>query len=439
MLSANARALLDTIAKAEGTAGGDGYRTMFTGRLFGDLSRHPRQLNSSNGLSSDAAGRYQFLSTTWDGVAKQLGLTDFSPASQDRAALELVRRRGVDPDAPLTKEALGKLAPEWASLPTLAGKSYYGQPVKQHGELFGYYNSRLGAHQGRGATAAGSSVSGNGGPAPPAAPATSAGRPAGGYMPTALAAFTPQADQAIAALSRAGIQQLTQPATVSPSGNPFAAVAGAALGLGGGSVRPAGQRLGLAPADIGGATLNGIAESAIASLMGASPQLGRPALAGVPAAPAPAGAGPSTQGVGAGAMLLGKVSAPGQDPLPSTGPHLDVRVQRPDGQYVDPMSARSLLANLRAGGKPLFEQRDGDYVSSFPVTSGYGPRSAPTAGASTWHKGVDLGIAAGTPIEWHGAPGRYSHSGGIGVLELPDDPSNPWAGHRVKVLHTMAG
>lgn len=35
------------------------------------------------------------------------------------------------------------------------------------------------------------------------------------------------------------------------------------------------------------------------------------------------------------------------------------------------------------------------------ITSGYGPRRAPIAGASTFHQGVDFGVAAGTPV---GAP-----------------------------------
>jgi muramidase (phage lysozyme) len=144
VISPNAKALLDTIALAEGTSGAQGYNTMFTHRTFGDLSRHPRQINRSNGYASDAAGRYQFLSTTWDGVAKELGLKDFSPASQDLAALQLVRRRGVDPDKPLTRETLAKLAPEWASLPTLQGASYYGQPVKAADKLLLHYQERLG-------------------------------------------------------------------------------------------------------------------------------------------------------------------------------------------------------------------------------------------------------------------------------------------------------
>ena len=169
MISPNARALLDTIALAEGTSGAQGYNTMFTHRTFGDLSRHPRQINRSNGYASDAAGRYQFLSTTWDGVAKELGLKDFSPASQDLAALQLVRRRGVDPDKPLTRETLAKLAPEWASLPTLQGASYHGQPVKAADQLLRHYQERLG---GGGAAAAPTAALA---PTAAPAPATQAG------------------------------------------------------------------------------------------------------------------------------------------------------------------------------------------------------------------------------------------------------------------------
>lgn len=143
MIGPNARALLDTIRLPEGTSGAQGYNTMFTGKTFSDLSRHPRQINRSNGLASDAAGAYQFLSPTWDSAARDLGLNDFSPFNQDLAALHLIRRRGVDPDKPLTREALAKLAPEWASLPTMQGKSYYGQPVMSADKLLSYYQSRL--------------------------------------------------------------------------------------------------------------------------------------------------------------------------------------------------------------------------------------------------------------------------------------------------------
>ena len=125
--------LSKVIRAGEGTSGDAGYTTMFTGARFDDTSRHPRRINRSGRLASDAAGAYQFLSTTWDGAKNALGLTDFSPDSQEKAGRYLTQKRGVDPDAVYnTKEELGqaldKLAPEWASMPTLStGTSYYGQ------------------------------------------------------------------------------------------------------------------------------------------------------------------------------------------------------------------------------------------------------------------------------------------------------------------------
>jgi muramidase (phage lysozyme) len=147
-LSPQQRALLRTIRWAEGTAGPDGYRTMFTGAKFSDLSRHPRRINSSNGLSSDAAGAYQFLSTTWDSV----GGGAMTPARQDMAALELVRRRGVDPRLPggFTLQVADRLAPEWASFPTAkTGTSYYGQGGKSFAQLKAYYDRALQEEMGR--------------------------------------------------------------------------------------------------------------------------------------------------------------------------------------------------------------------------------------------------------------------------------------------------
>ena len=142
------------IRYGEGTTGDRGYNTQFTGRQFEDLSRHPRQINSSGELRSDAAGAYQFLSTTWDRAKNALNLPDFSPASQEKAGRYLTQQRGVDPDAVYqTKEefkaAMDKLAPEWASLPYSGvspsghgrGSSYYGQGGKSLDELWSLYNS----------------------------------------------------------------------------------------------------------------------------------------------------------------------------------------------------------------------------------------------------------------------------------------------------------
>lgn len=136
------KALLNTIRYAEGTSGPAGYQTMFGGGKFSDLSRHPDKVISSGGYSSAAAGAYQFLPGTWSGASKALGLKTFTPAEQDVAALYLIQRRGaLDPFLKGEKfgNVLSKLAPEWASLPTASGSSYYGQPVKKLEDLWGVY------------------------------------------------------------------------------------------------------------------------------------------------------------------------------------------------------------------------------------------------------------------------------------------------------------
>lgn len=133
------RQWLNLISYAEGTWRGNqpGYNVMFGGGTFNDLSRHPDRVirTPSFPRGSAAAGAYQFMPGTWSEVSRQLGLRDFSPASQDLAALQLIRRRGVDPNTPITRESVARLAPEWAALPTLQGQSYYGQPVRRFEDL----------------------------------------------------------------------------------------------------------------------------------------------------------------------------------------------------------------------------------------------------------------------------------------------------------------
>jgi muramidase (phage lysozyme) len=147
-LTPERRALLNTIRYAEGTwkDGEDkGYKVLYGGGEFNDLSRHPERVVVKR-YASAAAGAYQFLPSTWAGVAKELKLTTFEPKHQDQAALHLVERRGalkeIDQKG-LTTKAMARLAPEWASFPTPSGSSAYGQPVKSHSELAGFYNSNL--------------------------------------------------------------------------------------------------------------------------------------------------------------------------------------------------------------------------------------------------------------------------------------------------------
>lgn len=123
----NVQALLRVIRAGEGTSDPDGYRRIFGGKLFTSYADHPRQTVRANGYTSTAAGAYQFLASTWDETRRIMGLQDFSPRSQDFAAVGRIQARGALDDAKAGRldAAIKKVAREWASLPG----SPYGQPV----------------------------------------------------------------------------------------------------------------------------------------------------------------------------------------------------------------------------------------------------------------------------------------------------------------------
>lgn len=137
LLSTNLRAFLDVIRAGEGTADADGYRRHYGGRLFDGYADHPRVAIKAGQWTSTAAGAYQFLSATWSEAAKALALPDFSPPSQDLAAVFLIRRRGALVDAMQGRldEAIAKCAKEWASLPG----SPYGQPTRTREQAHATY------------------------------------------------------------------------------------------------------------------------------------------------------------------------------------------------------------------------------------------------------------------------------------------------------------
>ena len=143
------RALLNTIRYAEGTwkEGADiGYRVMFGGSLMKTLERHPDRVNYTSGYASAAAGAYQFMPATWRIAVRALDLVGFGPHAQDQAALYLIQKRGamnLADGGVLTPQLAAKLAPEWASFPTMRGYSYYGQPVVKYGRLKRFYEANL--------------------------------------------------------------------------------------------------------------------------------------------------------------------------------------------------------------------------------------------------------------------------------------------------------
>jgi muramidase (phage lysozyme) len=146
----NLVAFLDTIAYSEGTdkAGQPtkdrGYDVLVGGGLFTGYADHPRKLIDLPrlGIKSTAAGRYQILARYYDVYKAQLGLRDFSPASQDKIAVQLIRECKAldDIDTGRITEALRKCRSRWASLPG-AG---YGQHEHKVDTLVAVFKRRGG-------------------------------------------------------------------------------------------------------------------------------------------------------------------------------------------------------------------------------------------------------------------------------------------------------
>ena len=161
-VNTNARAFLEAIKRCEGTAGqADPYRVCYGySWVVRDLSEHPavsgewrgktltdEQCSGAGygpGCVSTAAGAYQMTRPTWIKLRDRLGLGDFGPASQDAAAIELLRECGA-----LDRLGRGDLAGAvsrarriWASLP---GANYAGQGMRSMADVTAWYQGAGGA------------------------------------------------------------------------------------------------------------------------------------------------------------------------------------------------------------------------------------------------------------------------------------------------------
>lgn len=141
------RAVLDMIAYAEvGELGAGGYHRVFgwPPRFAMNLNGHPSTVVYSylggKRIGSTASGRYQFLKRTWDLEAAELSLNDFSPLSQDLAAINQLVKAGAIEDARRhdLKSFFAKTCKIWASLPG----SPYGQPTRQPEDLKRLFKNR---------------------------------------------------------------------------------------------------------------------------------------------------------------------------------------------------------------------------------------------------------------------------------------------------------
>lgn len=148
----NLQAFLDTLAYSEGTDNGKqptndrGYDVLVGGGLFAGYKDHPRKLIDlpKLGIKSTAAGRYQILARFYDAYKVQLKLPDFSAASQDKIAIQLIKECKAmgDIEAGRIAEALTKCRSRWASLPG-AG---YGQNEHKMDSLVSVFKEFSGEH-----------------------------------------------------------------------------------------------------------------------------------------------------------------------------------------------------------------------------------------------------------------------------------------------------
>jgi lysozyme len=137
--NANVRAFLRAIRLGEGTSDEDGYGRLVGGGQFTDFSKHPRKLVwiKRYRVNSSAAGAYQILWPTWKALCAQYDFPDFSPASQDEAAVALIAGRDALYDVIYGRlaAAIDKCRLEWASLPG----SPYGQRTEKYADVEAEY------------------------------------------------------------------------------------------------------------------------------------------------------------------------------------------------------------------------------------------------------------------------------------------------------------
>jgi muramidase (phage lysozyme) len=153
----NLAAFLSMISHSEGTDRQiDPYRCCFGFRhIIQDLSDHPAVTGEWRGASLDflgpsylgkvstAAGRYQLIKPTWLACKDALKLTDFTGASQDDAAVELIKQKGALNlvNGGQVAEAITLCHEVWASLPG----SSSGQPQQTMAALIQSYGNAGGA------------------------------------------------------------------------------------------------------------------------------------------------------------------------------------------------------------------------------------------------------------------------------------------------------
>lgn len=141
----NVRAFLRAIRLGEGTSDDAGYMRLVGGGEFAHFIDHPRSKRwiERYKVWSTAAGAYQIIAKTWDGLVKQYGFPDFSPECQDEAAVALIAEKRAlrHVKEGRIETAVGLLGGVWASLPG----STAGQRTEKLASVLNEYEAHGGA------------------------------------------------------------------------------------------------------------------------------------------------------------------------------------------------------------------------------------------------------------------------------------------------------
>ncbi len=134
----NTNAILSLIGNSEGT--GSCYNFMVGHKTFSSFAEHPNIAQPFGTQKSTAAGRYQFLYSTWQELVEANDFSTFAPMNQDVAAIYYMETKGfVTPTKTLSRpefvQAMNSLSYAWASLPP----GRYGQPSKSMDEAWSIY------------------------------------------------------------------------------------------------------------------------------------------------------------------------------------------------------------------------------------------------------------------------------------------------------------
>ncbi|MBT1072775.1 hypothetical protein [Pelotalea chapellei] len=147
--NSNVKAFLSAIAEAESGDYNFEYGAVKGKKndkwRFSDFSTHP---GPGYGGVSTPAGRYQITRPTWRQLGGKLGLTDFSPTTQDLMAIEMLRELDIIDEIVSgdIDSALSIASHRWAALPQGPGKPnrHPPQPYMKYDKFVATYKNQGG-------------------------------------------------------------------------------------------------------------------------------------------------------------------------------------------------------------------------------------------------------------------------------------------------------